>query len=357
MLVIFKILCALIIVFAIIEICSRIYYKKRFKVKWRPKIIGEYPFNKFVYRCPAPLFFRFKEGYKSKKVTINSLGARGPEPAKDGEKRRLLLIGGSGFFGSKLLKEKDVWSNQLTHILEEHGIKNWEVINGGFPGYNIIQYLSWWENTLKNTKPDILIIELGVNDISQAYVMGDKWSPGTPWSWNFILKLQRKSKWWQKILFYSCFYFLCRRRQITERKGFESTDNTFKIDECIKTVVENTKKIINDAESMGCKIILTTFAPAYDLKSLEENPPQLDAIQSNWRESLKSTGKPIIEFSNWWINEFAKELNKPSLNLMEIFWNHPKRYEMYHDLFHWNGEGHYVIAKAIFNKITELNWW
>ncbi len=350
------ILGGLLVAGACIETGSRIYYKNKFKLPWKSKVIGEYPYNEFLEKADAPLYFQFKRGYRSKLVNINKYGMRCSEPSND-KKKKLLLIGESMFFGPKILNEKGLWCYELKNILRENGINDWDILNAAFPGYNVIQYLTWWKNTLKSIKPDVLIIELGGNDITQAYVFGEQWKPGLPWQWEFILKQQRKSKWWQKLLFHSCGYFLYRRKKLTERKGFESSSNVFKYEECKKSILEVATEIINEAKAMGTKVILTTIAMAYSPDSIKEDPPQLETIQSNWRESLETTGLAMIEFNDYWVNKFSNAISAEPMNLMDIFWNHPKRYEMYLDVGHWNERGHKVTANAIFDKVKNLGWW
>ncbi len=352
-------ICFAIIIFLIVlEFCSRIYYKKRFKIKWITKDIGEYPFDKCVEKVEKPLYFRFKKNFKSKMLNINGYGMRGEEPSEDGKKKRIMIIGESIFFGSKLPEEKDLWNYKLAEILNKKGIKNWEILNAGFPGYNAVQIYEWWKNTLKNLKPDILIFQCGANDITQAYVFGDKWKEGMPWPWEFILNQQRRSKWWQKILYRSCMFFIWRRKNITERKGFESRSGVVDFEKCREVIFKYSTKIIKEAKNMGTKVILVSLGSAYDKENLDEDIPQLDAIQSNWRESLATTGIPMIDFFNqWWLKKHSEDMNCETLDLYEIFRKAPNRYEMFIDVFHLNKYGHELVARAIFNKITELNWW
>ncbi len=342
---------------ACLEICARLFYAKKFHMPWRSKVIGEYPYDEFVEKAEPPIHFQFRKGYRSRHVNINSLGMRCAEPDSRIRKKKLLVIGESIFFGAKILNEKSLWCYQLQDILLRNNISDWEIFNAGFPGYNVYQYDAWWEKSLKNLEPDIVILQCGANDITQAYVMGEKWEPGLPWPWDFIMRQQRKTGWWQKLLFHSCLYFMYRRKKLTERKGFESAGNVFRLEECIESLSENAGKIISDAQSMGARVLLSSFAMAYDPDSIEKNPPQLDSIQANWRESLSSTGIPMIEFNNWWINEFSEQVSCPSLNLQEIFQVHPKRYEMYLDVAHWNEAGHKLAAESIFGRLSELNWW
>lgn len=337
----------------LIEIISRIYYKKRFLVPWKPKNIGEYPFSKFIQKVDSPLYFQFKKGFKSKQININSYGMRGEEPS-DCKKKRILLIGESIFFGSKLKRDRDVWSSKLENMLINNGYTDWEVLNAGFPGYNSRQFLAWWKETLKDLNPDILILQSGINDIAQAFVYGDTWQPGMIWSDDFILKQQRKSSWWQKLLFNSCLYFIIRRKKSTQSRGFENDSGVFKLEECKKENIRNAKIIINEAKQNGVYIILTTGAWVFSADSIGKNSPELDALQSNWRESLSTTGKPSIKYFNYWVEDFAKEMNCDALDLQTLFWNNPKLYEMYIDVVHWNESGHSLVAKTIFKKLEKL---
>jgi len=161
-------LCLAIIGIAILlEICARIYHRLHFRLPFHSKVIGEYPYRSFIEKVPPPLYYRFKKGFKSPKVNINRFYCRGPEPAPDGEKNRIMVIGESNFFGAKLKKEKHLWSIKLEKILKNYGYGNWEVLNAGNPTYNTFQHHYLFENSLKDAKPRILLIEIGGNDVSQ----------------------------------------------------------------------------------------------------------------------------------------------------------------------------------------------
>jgi lysophospholipase L1-like esterase len=282
---------------------------------------------------------------------------RGPEPGPDGLKNRILVIGESLFFGSKLPREKDLWSHRLQERLRHAGHTRWEVLNGGVPGYNAFQYRAWWEEELKRTRPGILLLEMGGNDITQAYVMGSRWQPGAPWPWEFIMRQQRKSPWWNRLTLHSCAYFLWRRRKMTERKGFERQDDQFRHEECQRVVEEKAREIIDQARSMGIRVALTSTAMAYDPGSLEKAPPQLDAIQSNWRENMQTSGVWLIRVARRWLDQFSRQVDCPAIDLMDAFWRHPERFRMYLDVAHWNRKGHDFAAKVIYDEIERLGWW
>lgn len=344
-------------VMASLEGVARIYYGRRFRMPWRSRRIGEYPYDRFIEKARPPLFFRFKKGFRSSQITINRFGMRGPEPAPDGLKDRILVIGESAFFGARLPRERDLWSRRLEERLHGAGYTGWEVLNAGVPGYNAVQYRTWWEEELKATRPSILLLEMGANDMTQAYVMGSRWKPGAPWPWEFIMRQQRKSPWWNRFAVHSCAYFLWRRQKMTERRGFESRNGRFQYEECLSTVEKEARYIVDQARSMGIRVAFTSITPAYDEDSLEKSPPQLDAIQSNWRENMRTSGIWLIRLSREWSERFSGEVNCPVIDLMKPFWDHPKRFQLYLDVFHWNRLGHDFTAEVIFNGIKRLGWW
>ncbi|MCD6304833.1 MAG: SGNH/GDSL hydrolase family protein [Deltaproteobacteria bacterium] len=342
---------------ASLEGAARIYYGRRFRMPWRSRRIGEYPYHRFIEKAPPPLFFRFRKGFRSPQVNINRFGTRGPEPGPDRLKDRILLIGESVFFGAKLPREKDLWSRRLEARLRGAGYTGWEVLNAGVPGYNAVQYRTWWEGELKATRPKILLLEMGANDMTQAYVMGSRWKPGAPWPWEFIMRQERKSPWWNTFAAHSCAYFLWRRQKITERRGFESQDGLFQYEECLRVVKENGRAILDQARSMGIRVALISITSAYDPESLEKPAPQLDAIQGNWRENMSTSGRWLIRMTEKWLHEFRTEVNCPGIDLMKAFWDHPDRYQLFLDVLHWNRKGHEFGAEVIFNEIEKLGWW
>jgi|Deesub1362A_J573_1020465.scaffolds.fasta_scaffold02437_2 lysophospholipase L1-like esterase len=339
------------------EAGARAYHKAYFQVPFQNRHIGEYPYDQFIEKRDPPLYFAFRPNFSSPKVNINRFGLRGPQPAPDGVKRRILVMGESSIFGAKLPRERDLWSIRLEHMLAQTGYGGWEVLNAGVPGYNAVQYRHWWETTLVHTRPKILVLQMGANDLTQAYVMGRKWQPGAPWPWEFIMAQRRGTPWWKKPLLSSCIYFLAHRRALTERKGFEAKDNVFLQEQCQATILENARAIVSLAQKQGIRVLIMNLAMAYDPHIGPEGLRACEAIQSNARESLETNGRYVLEFFRYWVEEFAPELDLPALDLSHRFWSHPRRYELYLDVGHWRPKGHALTAQAIFQRIEELGWW
>ncbi len=346
----------LFLLFVLLEIGCRLFHMHRYGVPFHSKVVGEYPYSQFVERVDPPLHYRFKKGFRSSMVTINRFHCRGKEPAADGAKKRILVIGESMYFGVKILNEKDLWSNQLERLLKRHGYTDWEVINAGSPMYNTVQHRVLWEQVLYRIRPDILLLSLGGNDLTQAWMMGSQWTPGAPWPWKFIMALERKSPWWNKILSHFCFYFLLRRKIVTGRPGFVPRDEVFKEEECQRVIWENLRSIAEDARKNGAKVGILSFGLAVDPVPRPEDRCKLDVIQANWEEHSKGNMRIIYRFFEKTEKEFCPKHGFPFIDIQEAFRRNPKRFECYYDIAHWNKRGMRLVAKALFEELCRLGW-
>ncbi len=340
----------------LVEIGCRVAHQHRYGVPFHSRAVGEYPYSRFVEQVDPPLFYRFRKGFRSPRVTINRFRCRGKEPAADGRKRRVMVIGESNFFGAKLPKEKDLWSYRLERLLHAHGYTDWEVLNAGNPMYNTVQHRTLWEQELRDADPDILLISIGANDVTQAWMMGSRWEPGAPWPWKFIMALDRKSPWWNRLLSRFCFYFFLRRKAMTGRPGFVPQDETFKLDQCRKAIYESLRAITEDARRRGAKVGIVTPALAMDPVVRPEDRRKLDAIQSNWEEHSKGNMPLILSLVKSFGEELCPALGIPFLDLQEAFREYPRRFECFLDIAHWNARGMRLVGDFLFRELNRLGW-
>ena len=356
MIAVLWILGILFLLFVLLEIGCRLYHMHRYGIPFHSKVVGEYPYSQFVERVDPPLHYRFRKGFRSPMVNINRFHCRGKEPAADGAKKRILVIGESMYFGVKILNEEDLWSNQLERLLKLHGYTDWEVINAGNPMYNTVQHRAFWEQVLRRVQPDILLLNMGGNDLTQAWMMGSQWTPGAPWPWKFIMALERRSPWWNKILSHFCFYFLLRRKTMTARQGFIPQDDTFKEEECQRVIWENLRSIADDAKKNGTKVGILSFGVAVDLVPRPEDERKLDAIQANWKEHSEGNMGTMIKYFEALKEEFCPKFDLPYIDMQEAFRRNPRRFECYFDLGHWNKRGMRWVAKTLFEELYRLGW-
>ena len=95
----------------------------------------------------------------------NSLGYRNAEfkEEKQPNIKRILALGGSTTYGTSV-SMSDTWPSRLGEILKKES-KNFEVINGGVDSASSAEILSSWIYKHRFIKPDIVILNLGINDI------------------------------------------------------------------------------------------------------------------------------------------------------------------------------------------------
>jgi lysophospholipase L1-like esterase len=101
-------------------------------------------------------------------VQHNSMGYRQPEfdPEKKKGVVRILTLGGSTTYGAGVERPSETWPAQLQTILDaEYPKKKYEVINGGLDSASSPEILSGWIFRYRLLNPDIVILNLGINDI------------------------------------------------------------------------------------------------------------------------------------------------------------------------------------------------
>lgn len=123
------------------------------------KACGLYQFDFF-------LFWKYRPGARGQ---INSFGFRDHEfrVAKKSQ-FRIVVLGDSCTAGHQLPTEK-TYSTLLEKLLNnETGIKTFEVINAGVPGYTSFQGLRYFRIITNKYNPDLVIVCYGTNDRSKA---------------------------------------------------------------------------------------------------------------------------------------------------------------------------------------------
>ncbi len=81
---------------------------------------------------------------------------------------RILLLGDSNTFGWGLENDQ-TWGSSLKRALEDRGV---EVINGGMPGYTLVQCFELFRHVAGLYRPDMVILSVGMHDVAPM--------PGSP---------------------------------------------------------------------------------------------------------------------------------------------------------------------------------
>jgi lysophospholipase L1-like esterase len=348
-------LAVLLLLLVAVELVARRHFRRRYGIPFKSRRIGEYPYRAFIEKVGPPLHFRFRRGFRSPLVNINRFGCRGPEPAPDGQKKRLLLIGESNFFGVKLPSEKALWDARLRALLRLRGNDEWEIINAGTPIYNSFQHLAYWKREIARVKPDIVVVGFGFNDLSQAWMLGGKWEPGrSVWPEEFIYALERRSPWWEHLLAASCTWILWHRK-LSKRHDFPRFDDDFQWHRCLAVIEENYRAIRDLAASQGARTAAVLSGFMFDLEPTPEVCRRLDGIQANWRD-FHERGKYDLALTEE-MRGMSRRLGLPLIDIDAILRRHPRRFELYLDIAHFNVDGMRVVARVIYDAIDALGWW
>lgn len=106
---------------------------------------------------------------RTKSVSINSLGFRGPEieMPKPPDRLRIGFIGASTTFCAEVSSNKKVWADIVTNELMSHFPElSIDYVNGGVPGYSTETSLINLEKRVMPLHPDIVIIYHATNDLA-----------------------------------------------------------------------------------------------------------------------------------------------------------------------------------------------
>ena len=97
----------------------------------------------------------------------NSLGYRNEEFTllKTDKRVRMLVLGGSTTYGAGVDDLKKTWPAKLGESLKNNCMQEYEVINGGVDSASSAEILNGWIYKYRNIKPDIVVLNLGINDI------------------------------------------------------------------------------------------------------------------------------------------------------------------------------------------------
>ena len=352
------IIIGIITVIILAEIISRLAYRLYFHLPFQDRRIAEYLYSRFLVETDPPVHCIFKKGFRSSEININRFGLRGDEPAPNGARRRILVVGESNFFGAKLQNERHTWSNQLQRLLTTIGHADWEVINGGTPLYGSAQHWHFWAGALAEVRPEIMIVQIGDNDVAQMTLLGERWHPNAHWPFEFLLKLEKKGTRLNSLLGRFCLYFFLRRFFEKESAPrFPKGDGELLWEECKRHTLDQYRKFHSYAMQNGIRIVFVGPPLLCDLDLTKKNKRRLYAIQRNYQNSLKSEGPYFFDLKDSIAQELCPELDVPYWNLIADLQADPHCFSFWYDMAHWNEKGMSFVARKLYERIEKLGWW
>ena len=335
----FRLVAALVVLavfVALVEVGVRLigvddYFQNRFFVLNRAL---DYP---DVFKKDQQLFWRFRTDrsvtsrfFEGRSYQINSRGLRGDEVGQHKTKERILTLGNSCTFGWAVTDEQ-TYSHQLEMMLDG----DYEIINGGIPGYSSVQGLRFLEQELLELQPDIVTIMFAWNDHwVAADRISDKDQEFPP---QLLLDFQNQLSRLQS-------YRLLKKLLLSQLEVHP--DSAWDRDSIVYRVshqdfATNLIDICKLCTDRGITPILLT-SPA----------PSLDRYGHNrgWA--------PVVRFHQiycWQTRQVATALNMDLIDAEMELNRHDGMYDdTRHDFIHFNAAGHRIIAGLLADKVREL---
>jgi len=296
-------------------------------------------------------------GYRNREITIEKeLGVT-----------RIMALGGSTTYGASVFSEKQTWPSQLENYIRAKSNRKVEVINGGVDSASSAEILSAWIYKYRFLKPDIVLLNMGINDIwpilltksynhdylnfraAQSYLRAGKLSStlmniscfykvlwGHYFSWNFQGDFSAG---------YPYIQVHDADLKYSELNGQEVTKRALSVNNTV--FKENFDMLIKIMKMDGVKVFVV----------MEQSMEELDFIEKTTRvkglKFIKGLEKPwlIVKSKNEKIMKDVADKNNVKFLMLN---NNEFELEWYTDWYHMNDIGEKrkaeIIGKSLFNN-------
>jgi lysophospholipase L1-like esterase len=285
---------------------------------------------------------------EGREVLINSKGFVGPEfeAQKVEGTYRIFALGDSCTFGGSWNKAyAAVLQDLFTSVSWERRV---EVINAGIEGYNSDYALARLKNELLLYQPDMVIIYIGWNDLMK--VNPDNMTPTGQYTW--VAKLLERSylvKGLSKLIF-----FYLRPIVVSPQIG-DDRSGQLAFEEFVPTSYKtNLTAMVDILRDRDIAALLVTRPTAVHPHMSQEDLASRNIFFPYYAGSY-SVGKflGLHGAYNRAIRSVAAERDVSLVDLDEIFNRYDKK-NLFWDTMHPNEEGHVLVARALFEKLTGL---
>jgi len=298
----------------------------------------------------------------------NSLGYRNREFnfQKDNDVIRVLTLGGSTTYGAPIAHQKDTWPSKLELLLNKGNMPSakYEVINGGVDSASSAEILSGWIYKHRFLKPDIVILNMGINDIWPV-LLSDKYDP----SYEHFRKAQSyvKPSSLSKYLINNSYFYRAVWGNIFASTGGENDAGypyTQVLDSGLRESEEKNgtvTKRISEVENIGFERNFELLIKLLKMDGIKvfvvmENSMNAD----NFKKWTSYTGSFFIRgLENPWLLAKAKNESimvkiskRERVNYYKIN-NDDFEFNWYTDWYHLNAEGDLVKAQKIYKAMND----
>lgn len=294
-------------------------------------------------------------------VEANSLGFPGPEyPEQKSNDVFRILVTGDAFSSAEGVDTGQAWPRLLESRLNELvGEKKVEVLNFAMTGYGPNQYAEVVEEFSPRYQPDLIIVEVFVNDFQDAVWTNQDFQynigfyNGDSDSISSVIKLESLRSWIEINVKQKLKetlrsepnaqgYFLGQVITL-ERQEFETLNSARDV------VQDDLKKIQNTADQIGAQVVLVMVPSSVQVCSSGDLPYYPRHIDLNDSTRFDVDQPQRIMF------EIADSLGLPLYDLHDVLFSSGQCHYQPHNM-HWLAEGHSVVSTYLADILMEDNY-
>lgn len=212
-----------------------------------------------LYRVDPSIGLRvLVPGAKVGRISINSLGFRGPEieSAKPLGRIRVAFLGASTTFCAEVSSNDAVWPQiAIQRLRERFPGADFDFVNGAVPGYTVESSLKNLRHRIAPLRPDLVVVYHATNDLSvEARQLAEKQGLAAPRSRHEPSWLARNSRLWELVE--------KNLSVMAAKQGAESSAGRVVLDEATlgSDFRRRLSELVDEAGQDGRRVAVATFS-------------------------------------------------------------------------------------------------
>ncbi len=328
--------------FAFAEGGLRIYWK----IRW-PQDPRYWQWNEQAGFKYVPGFHSIEKSLVGFEGNVNSLGYRGPEWKKEKEPGvfRILCLGDSVVLGLWGTASDSSFPRQLEMLLnEKHPKQKFEVLNAGLGNNTSTQSLYRLKNELLAYHPDLVIVQVGINDMVEM-------NPTIPPSYQtrgWVRDLAKKSF---LIRSTAGFLFKVALPKMTLSAGEVSQQKEKFEAYTPKTYQNNLIEIAEACKAQNVSAVFLTISFRMNTMDVDQYPERIDPPPYFARD--RTLYRILIKRYNETVKLAGQATGTPVIDMAQYIAAIPNGTEYFQDFAHFNNKGYALYAKELMQRLKQ----
>lgn len=281
-----------------------------------------------------------------RRVQINRLGFRGPEPLvpKPEGCLRIVALGDSTTFGMEASDDDAVWVSRLVAELSRLSNRQFDAINGGVPGYTLADSMALLRDRVAPLEPDIILVNQVATDIAahSRRQFGSSARHSEPTSkpsaffeeHSLLLNLLKVNS-----TPLTARWLSPRRQDALDDRGVQQYE-------------QQLLAFVEECRRQGWRAVLCTAPRSFGDPATPSDQFELAASSLANNPALTLAGlNDAFDRYNAAVREVARRTGVP---LIDLDRGVPRRAEFFVDAIHLNDAGHQFVARIAAREIASL---